>query len=116
MAAALAAAIYDRLHVTHQWRRTNLSPRFWLIGGPIRPCADRKTNRTLQLRQDTPPNALARDRCWWQIYWLAGLSFRPPSQERERPQWQYWPKTLRLQLRGQPRRCEQGKPTHRVPF
>ena len=40
--ATLAAAIYDRLHVTHQWRRTNLSPRFWLIGGPIRPCADRK--------------------------------------------------------------------------
>jgi hypothetical protein len=60
-AAALAAAIYDRLHVTHQWRRTNLSPRFWLIGGPIRPCADRKTNRTLQLRQDTPPDAFARD-------------------------------------------------------
>jgi hypothetical protein len=60
-AAALAAAISDRLHVTHQWRRTNLSPRFWLIGGPIRPCADRKTNRTLQLRQDTPPNAFARD-------------------------------------------------------
>jgi len=22
--------------------------------------------------QDTPPNALARDRCWWQISWLAG--------------------------------------------
>ena len=24
------------------------------------------------LHQDTPPNAFARDRCWWQVSWLAG--------------------------------------------
>src|SRR5262249_29066786 len=26
--------------------------------------------------------------CRWQISWLAGRRFRPPSQERTRPQWQ----------------------------
>jgi hypothetical protein len=36
-------------------------------------------------RQDTPPSALARDRCWWQISWLAGRCLRPPSREFENP-------------------------------
>ena len=103
-AAALAAAIYDRLHVTHQWRRTNLSPRFWLIGGPIRPCADRKTNRTLQLRQDTPPNAYARDSLLVADLLARGspsLAAFPGALPA--PSGKIGHRTRRLQLRGQPR-------------
>lgn len=46
-------------------------------------CREPENDRTQPLRQDTPPNALARDRCWWQISWLAGHRRRPPSQEHK---------------------------------
>jgi hypothetical protein len=59
--AALAAAIDDRQHATPQRRRTYLSPRFWLIGGPAFAFGGPCNNRTRSLRQDTPPNAFARD-------------------------------------------------------
>ena len=60
----------------------------------------------LELYARTPRPTRSRvTRCWWQIYWLAGQCLRPPSQEQVHSQWQYWPKTLRLQLRGQPRHC-----------
>src|SRR6267143_2890922 len=41
------------------------------------------------LHQDTPPNAFARDRYWWQVSWLAGPRFRPPSQAPSGTQWHF---------------------------
>ena len=55
------------------------------------------------LHQDTPPNAFARDRCWWQVSWLAGPRFRPPSQVPFGAQWHFRSQARRSQLRGQPR-------------
>src|SRR6185369_14528910 len=40
-----------------------------------------RQHQSLSSRRNTPPDACARDRCWWQISWLAGRCFRPPSQE-----------------------------------
>ena len=80
--AALAAAMDDRQHVTPQ-RRINVPVTAILVDwrSAFALDGDRK-QPDLTLRQDTPPNALARDRCWWQISWLAGHCPWPPSQER----------------------------------
>jgi hypothetical protein len=81
----------------------------------FRPLRGLHNNRT-KTRQDTPPDALARDRCRWQISWLAGRCLRPPSQER-RSQWHYG-RTLTAYSCGGSRGivCVTLTRTHRVPF
>ena len=54
---------------------------------------------------ETPRPMRTRVTRRWQVSWLAADRLRPPSQERERSQWQTSSKALRLQLRGQPRHC-----------
>jgi hypothetical protein len=63
---------------------------------------------------DTPPKAFAYDHDRWQVSWLAGRRFKPPSQGWN-PQWQSWPSARRLQLRGQPRNFIH-QDEHRIPF
>src|SRR5580692_6613475 len=47
---------------TPQRRNRNPSPRFWLLRAlPFAPGSNRVTAGLLRLRQDTPPNAFARD-------------------------------------------------------
>src|SRR6202035_304120 len=59
---ARATAVDDRQHATPQRRNRNPSPRFWLLRAlPFAPGSNRVTAGLLPLRQDTPPNAFARD-------------------------------------------------------
>jgi hypothetical protein len=59
---ASATAADDRQHATPQRRNRNPSPRFWLLRAlPFAPGSNRVTAGLLPLRQDTPPNAFARD-------------------------------------------------------
>ena len=106
-AAALATTMAEKGHVTHQRRRTILSPRFRLIGGPIRPSADRKSTGLKHNIRTPRPTRSRVTRCWWQISWLTGHRLAPPSQEQTRPV-ANWRKTSRLQLRGQPRHCRRA--------
>jgi hypothetical protein len=103
--ATTAAAYADRKHATPQRRKRHPSPRPLAVSHRASPRQRPSNDRTPRLRQDTPPDALARDRCWWQISWLAGRCIRPPSQDHDCSQWQYRSEAHRLQLRGQPRRC-----------
>jgi hypothetical protein len=82
-AAALATTTAEKGHVTHQRRRTILSPRFRLIGGPIRPSADRKPTGLKHNIRTPRPTRSRVTRCWWQISWLTGHRLWPPSQKHQ---------------------------------
>jgi hypothetical protein len=68
----------------------------------------RQVHRLYLPHRSTPPDAFARDHCRWQVSWLAGRRFGPPSQRPDGPQWHSWPSARRLQLRGQLRNCTPG--------
>jgi hypothetical protein len=86
-----------------RWRTRTPSPRFRSPRSVDRPRQKREATVLDVHAGDTPPDALARDRCRWQMSWLADRRPRPPSQEQTRLPVASWPETLRLQLRGQPR-------------